>query len=99
MAALDLYPGAAIRHLFHLYYAILLVRVVLSYLRLPPWHWASRTIGAFCEALTEPLLKPLRRALDPHQRRSGLDFSPLVLYLILTVVEGALIAATRGGGR
>jgi len=82
-----------IHKLFNVYYLIILVRVVFSFLRLPPWHWASRTIGAFCYAVTEPLLAPLRRLLNPYQGRTGIDFSPLLLYVILTLAEQMIIRA------
>jgi uncharacterized protein YggT (Ycf19 family) len=79
-----------VRWLFDLYVLVLLVRVVLSWLRLPPWHWAMRTVGAFCYALTEPLLAPLRGWLAPYQRGTGLDFSPLLLYALLAVARALL---------
>ncbi len=80
----------AIHRLTDLFGLILLVRVILSWLRLPPWHWASRTIGRFCYAVTEPLLKPIRRMLAPYQRSSHFDFSPLVLYLLVIVARALL---------
>lgn len=87
MATASLSLALTVHRIFEAYYLIILVRVVFSFLRLPPWHWASRTIGAFCYAATEPLLAPLRRVLDPYQRRTGLDFSPLLLYVILQLAE------------
>ena len=79
-----------LRRLTDIYGLILLVRVIFSWLRLPPWHWASRTIGRFCEALTEPLLRPIRRWLAPYQRGSNFDFSPLVLYVVIILVRALL---------
>jgi uncharacterized protein YggT (Ycf19 family) len=67
---------------FRIFYILLLIRVVFSFLRLPRWHWASRTIGRWSETITEPVLVPVRRLLDPYQARSGLDFSPLVVWLV-----------------
>lgn len=93
MSTASLSLAWTVHRLFTVYYLIILVRVVFSFLRLPPWHWASRTIGAFCHAATEPLLAPLRHLLDPYQRRTGLDFSPLLLYVILAFAEKLVISA------
>jgi uncharacterized protein YggT (Ycf19 family) len=85
-------PAAILIHLaFKIYYAILLVRVILSFVRLPSYHWFQRTVGWFCEAATEPLLSPLRRALGRYQAGSGWDFSVLVLWLLLSLVEGFVL--------
>ena len=70
-----------------IYGLILLIRVIFSWLRLPSYHWASRTIGKFCYAATEPLLRPIRRWLAPYQRSSAFDFSPVVLYVLIILVE------------
>ncbi len=90
-------PVAILIHLaFRAYYAILLVRVILSFVRLPSYHWFQRTVGRFCEAATEPLLAPIRRVLHRYQAGSGFDFSVLVLWLLLGVVEEAVIRALTG---
>jgi len=98
MAAANPNLAWLIHQAFSIFYAILIVRVVFSFLRLPPWHWASRTIGAFCEAVTEPLLRPLRRWLDRYQRASGFDFSPLLLYFLMVVAERVVIRLLAGVG-
>ncbi len=41
--------------------------------------------------LTEPLLAPLRRALNRYQGRSGLDFSPLVLLILVQVLQRIVV--------
>jgi YggT family protein len=41
-------------------------------------------------ALTEPLLRPIRRALAPYQRNMPLDFSPLVLFMLIGLVQSIL---------
>ncbi|MBC7287682.1 MAG: YggT family protein [Armatimonadetes bacterium] len=79
-----------IRWVTDAYGLILLVRVLLSWLRLPEWHPISRTVGRFCVALTEPLLRPIRRWLEPYQRGSGFDFSPVVLYLLIIVARAVI---------
>ncbi len=77
--------------IFWFWYVVLLARVVLSWLRLSPWHPVNRRIGPFVFAVTEPLLRPIRRALAGVQGKSPLDFSPLIAYLILKIVQTVIM--------
>lgn len=77
--------------IFWFWYVVLLARVVLSWLRLSPWHPVNRRIGPFVFAVTEPLLRPIRRALAGVQGRSPLDFSPLIAYLLLSIVQTVIL--------
>jgi len=52
---------------------------------LSPYHPIRRTLGQ----VIEPLLAPIRRVLPPL---GGLDFSPLILMIILQVL-GSLLTA------
>ena len=70
---------------------LLLARVVLSWLRLPPFHPLNRRLAPFVVATTEPLLRPIRRLLLRYQRDLPIDFSPLVLYLLIDVVRHLLL--------
>jgi YggT family protein len=76
---------------FQVYALIILVRVIGSWL--PPRYgqtaWA--TVYGFCYTLTEPLLRPIRSALDPLTGRTGFDFSPLVLWVLLEIVRQVLL--------
>tara|TARA_B000000460_G_C21255976_1_gene281194 strand:- start:62 stop:289 length:228 start_codon:yes stop_codon:yes gene_type:complete len=67
-----------------LYSLVVFVAVVLSWLQLP----ASNPIARIVDTLTEPALKPIRRALPPV---SGIDFSPFVLLLGLQILKGLLV--------
>lgn len=82
---------------FNVFYLLLLVRVILSFLRFPPWHWATRTLGRWSEVVTEPVLAPVRRILDPYQRGSGVDFSPLVVWLLADLLVKPLLLTLLGG--
>ncbi|MHA6287763.1 YggT family protein [Maricaulis sp. CAU 1757] len=46
------------------------------------------TIWRMTNAVTEPLLSPIRRILPPL---GGLDFSPIVLLLIIMFVKGYVV--------
>jgi len=80
-----------VRCAFSAYYVLLLGRVILSWVRLPSYHPVHRRIGPFLYAVTEPLLKPIRRLLDRYQARSGVDFSPLVAWVLLEVVRMVIL--------
>lgn len=66
------------------YSMVVLATVILSWLRLPPTNPVVQLLGA----LTEPFIKPIRKALPPI---GGLDFSPIVLLLGVRILRGFLI--------
>ena len=66
-----------------LYSLIVLVSVVMSWVRLP----ATNPVNQLVEALTEPVLTPIRKALPPTR---GLDFSPMFLLVGLRLLRGLL---------
>ena len=81
-----------VRTAFWMYQIIVIVRVMFSWVRVSPYSSPGlSTLQAFICAVTEPLLRPIRRILAPYQKRSGFDFSPLVLLLLLWVAEGIIL--------
>ncbi len=73
-----------IRTLFTLYTLALIARAVLPLLGMSYAHPVMR----FLWNITEPLLAPIRRRLPPT---GPIDFSPMVLILILWLVEQILL--------
>jgi YggT family protein len=71
-------------NLIDLYSLVVLVAVVLSWLRLDPRH----PLVTITQALTEPVLAPIRNVLPPM---GGLDFSPMVLLLALQLLKSLLV--------
>jgi YggT family protein len=69
--------------LIDLYSLVVLAAVVLSWVGLDP----RNPVMTFVQALTDPILIPIRRALPPM---GGLDFSPMVLLIALQVLRGLL---------
>jgi YggT family protein len=53
----------------------------------------STGIARFLWDVTEPVLAPVRRVLPPF---GGIDFSPLVVIILLQVLNGFLQSATVG---
>ena len=65
------------------YSVVVIVAVVLSWLRQGP----GNPLARFVYSLTEPALEPIRRMLPEI---GGLDFSPLVLLLVLRALRGLI---------
>ena len=61
------------------FWILILARVILSFIRIDPYHPIVRLVYD----LTEPILAPIRRILPPM---SGLDFSPLIALLLLQLL-------------
>jgi YggT family protein len=85
------------------------MRIVLSILDILVWlviidavlSWVMPDKSQFprnvTSTLTDPLYAPVRAILNP-EKTGGIDFSPLVLILLLQVVRSMLTRATQTGG-
>jgi len=71
-----------VRDIIDLYSLIVLAAVIISWTGAPYNNPIVRTVNM----LTEPLLGPIRRALPAV---GGLDFSPMVLLILLQFLKGA----------
>lgn len=73
-----------------LYWFVLIVRIVLSYV--PALPEPLRPVAGFVRALTDPLLLPLRNAVPPLRLGGGmaLDLSPIILFFAIFIVQGLL---------
>ena len=83
--------------LFQLYFWIVVVRVVMSWLIgfniINPYNKAVRVVQSFVYRATEPLMAPVRRFLPDL---GGLDISPIVVLLGLEFVRILIIRALIG---
>jgi YggT family protein len=81
-----------IGYLIRLFEIILLASIVMQLLLqfnvIPYSNPMVRTIYQGLYAVTEPALAPIRRRLP---RTQGLDFSPLVLFIILMFIQGVVL--------
>ena len=68
--------------LIDVYTIIVFVRVIVSWFQLPP----DNPVVHYSRMLTEPVLAPIRQLLPPA---GGLDFSPLILLVVLRMIGGA----------
>jgi YggT family protein len=78
-----------VRTAFMIYRWILLARVLISWVSPNPYHPAVRTLYD----LTEPVLRPCRSLLPAYQ---GIDFSPIVAFLGLGILERVIMGILYG---
>lgn len=69
---------------FEVYIFILFARVICSWIRVNPYG----KVFQFIFSLTEPLLAPIRRLMP---KTMMLDFSPMILMLVLIVLQRLLL--------
>jgi YggT family protein len=67
----------------------ILARVLLSWVRVSPYHPAVE----FLYRITEPILAPLRRIIPPV---GMVDISPIIAMLLLQIIQQVLVAIIRG---
>jgi len=67
----------------------ILARVLLSWVRVSPYHPAVD----FLYRITEPILAPLRRAIPSI---GMVDISPIIAILLLQIIQQVLVAIIRG---
>ena len=65
---------------------ILIIRVVLSWVRIPSLY----SVSVILYHLTEPILKPVRRFVPPH-KFGGIDLSPMIVILLLVFLDIFLV--------
>ena len=61
---------------------VVLIDIILSYF-VPPWN----RVRLFLDKIVEPLLRPIRKVIKPV---GGLDFSPIVLVVLIQIISSLL---------
>jgi YggT family protein len=69
-----------------IFYWLVLLRALISWVNADP----SNPIVQFLQNSTEPILAPLRKRL-PFNYRFGIDFSPLIVFLIIIFLKSFLV--------
>jgi YggT family protein len=78
--------------LLDLYIIVIVVRIILSWFPINPGT-AMASVHGFVQALTEPVLAPVRRALPPARMGSmGFDFSPMIVMVGIYILRGIIAA-------
>ena len=78
----------ALSLLLTIYTFILFIDIIFSWVRPDPYCPLGGVMRVI-HMLTEPVLEPLRRLIPPA---GGLDFSPLIAFLIIRAIQMALTA-------
>jgi len=63
------------------YTVVVFIAVIVSWFQLPP----DNPVVRITRMLTEPVLAPIRKLIPPA---GGLDFSPMILLILLRLVRG-----------
>ncbi len=74
----------------NLYSLIVLVNVLLSWVVFGTQNLTVRRIYLMTGKIVEPVLQPIRNLLYPMTRNLGIDFSPIVLLVLLQVLRSWL---------
>lgn len=88
---LILFVISAFDFVLSLYLILVLVSVVLSWVRPDPNH----PIVSFLRMVTEPLFRRVRKILPRFFWRSGIDFSPMVVFLVIYFIQFVILAELR----
>jgi len=67
----------------------ILARVLLSWVRVSPYHPAVELLYR----ITEPILAPLRRVIPPL---GMVDITPVIALILLQIIQWVLVAIIRG---
>ena len=74
----------------NLFLFILVIRVVLSYIPVSTGS-ALVPVARFFEAITEPVLRPVRRIVPPLRvGGAAVDLSPIIVWVVILIVRGLL---------
>lgn len=83
--------------LFTVYVALIIVRIVLSYIRRVPYNPALRAVVGFVEDVTSPYLNLFRRFIPPVRLGpAALDLSPVIGIFLLIILQGVIVGLIRG---
>lgn len=77
--------------LLNIYMIIVLVNVLLSWIVFGTQNLVIRRIYLATAHLVDPLLQPIRKVLYPITGNIGIDFSPIVLLVLLHILDGMLV--------
>lgn len=83
----------AIHILFRAYTFLIFARVILSWIRIDPYHPTWGPVLRFIYQATEPIMQPVRNILPSM---GGLDFTPIIVLIGLDLIRGLLIQVLLG---
>jgi YggT family protein len=75
--------------IFTFFYLAIMARIILSWVRVDPYH----PVSVFLFRVTEPILAPLRNIIPPI---GMLDISPIVAIIVLGIAQQVLVFIVQG---
>lgn len=89
--------AAYVDTLFTVYVALIIVRIVLSWIPRMPYNPVLRTVVGFVEDVTGPYLNLFRRFIPPVRiGPAALDLSPIIGIFLLIILQGIIVGLIRG---
>jgi YggT family protein len=83
--------------LFTVYIALIIVRIVLSWIPRMPYNPVLRTVVSFVEDVTNPYLNLFRRFIPPVRiGPAALDLSPIVGIFLLIILQQVVVSLIAG---
>ena len=83
--------------LLFVYFVLLFVRILLSWVPRMPYNRYLRSVVTFIEEVTDPYLNVFRRFIPPLGGGGmALDLSPILAMLLLFVVGDIVVGVIRG---
>jgi len=82
-----------INYIINIIEIIVIIRIVVSWLL--PMIGYNNGFVRFIFQITEPLLKPFR-VIFPMGRSGGIDFSPVILFIVLWIIQSILARLMLG---
>ncbi len=83
--------------LFTVYIALIIVRIVLSWIPRMPYNPVLRAVVGFVQDVTDPYLNLFRRILPAVRLGpAALDLSPIVGIFVLMIVRGIVVGLIGG---
>ncbi len=84
-------------NLFTVYIALLIVRIILSWIPRMPYQPVLRAVVGFVEDVTDPYLNLFRRIIPPVRLGpAALDLSPIVGIFLLIIVQRVVVSLIAG---
>ncbi|MCE2401217.1 YggT family protein [Candidatus Poribacteria bacterium] len=77
-------------HLLDIYMVIVIANVLLSWIVFGTQNLVVRRIYVATGQLVDPVLQPIRNLIYPMTRNIGIDFSPIVLIVLLQILSSWL---------
>jgi YggT family protein len=80
-----------ISSVLNIYFWIVIIAVIVSWIPLDPYHPLARAILTFLRNVTEPVFGFFRRTFRLHRYTAPLDFTPMIVILLIFVIQNVVI--------